>query len=290
MNRRLRGGGGRAGLVGASVASQPMSAPELCNLNGEIRPTSEARVPLKDDGLYRGDGAFEVIRLYAGVPFALDEHLDRLERSSAAIDLGFDRAALESEIEALLREIGDAEAQLRLIVTRGGLRIAATEPVPEHAASIALASVTYTPTVILNGVKSLSYAAHMQATRLAQEAGADEAVFITQAGTILEAPTSTLFWVSGGTLRTTELGAGVLDSITRKRLVAAMEVEEGSWPADDLRGASEAFLASTVREVQPVASLDGVAFPTAPGPRTEEARSAFAAVLEREMGIAPRLG
>ena len=62
------------------------------------RPSSRC----SDDGLYRGDGAFEVIRLYAGRPFALGDHLDRLERSAAAIELEFDRAALEREIDALL--------------------------------------------------------------------------------------------------------------------------------------------------------------------------------------------
>jgi len=267
-----------------------MPALELSSVNGKIRPTAEATVPLKDDGLYRGDGAFEVIRLYAGAPFALAEHLDRLERSATSLRLEFDRRTLETEIEALLGEFGAGEGQLRLIITRGGLRIAVTEPATGHAESVALASITYTPTVILNGVKSLSYAANMQATRLAKEAGADEAVLVTPGGDILEAPTSTLFWVSGGALRTTRVGAGVLDSITRNRVMAALEVEEGHWPLEDLRGASEAFLASTVREVQPVSSLDGAAFPAVPGPRTEEAERAFAAVIEREMGVGGGLG
>ena len=243
-------------------------------------------MPLKDDGLYRGDGAFEVIRLYGGTPFALGEHLDRLERSAKAVRLAFDRAALEAEIAALLAEHGEGEAQLRLIVTRAGRRIAATEPLPEHAETVALAAVTYSPSVILNGVKSLSYAANMQATRLAQEAGADEAVLITPTGTVLEAPTSTLFWVSAedGTLRTTELDAGVLQSITRERLIEEMHVEEGSFGIDDLRAAREAFLASTVREVQAVSSLDGRPYPAVPGPRTEEAAAAFGGVLERQLG------
>ena len=93
---------------------------ELASVDGRITATADATVPLKDDGLYRGDGAFEVIRLYEGRPFALVDHLDRLERSGAAIELEFDRVALESEIEALLAELGDADGQLRLIVTRGG--------------------------------------------------------------------------------------------------------------------------------------------------------------------------
>jgi branched-chain amino acid aminotransferase len=263
-----------------------MAVHELSSVDGEILPTAEATVPLKDDGLYRGDGAFEVIRLYGGTPFALGEHLDRLERSADAIRLAFDRAALESEIAALLAEHGEGEAQLRLIVTRGGHRIAVTEQLPEHAERVTLAAVSYNPTEILNGVKSLSYAANMQATRLAQEMGADEAVLVTPAGTVLEAPTSTLFWVSAedGTLRTTELSAGVLQSITRERLIEEMHVEVGRFAFEDLRAAREAFLASTVREVQAVASLDGRPFPAVPGPRTEEAVAAFGGVLERQLG------
>lgn len=239
---------------------------------------------MKDDGLYRGDGAFEVIRIYGGRLFALGDHLDRLQRSASAIELEFDRPALEAEIEALLGEFGDADGQLRLIVTRGGRRIAATEPLPPHAETLRLATVTYSPTVILNGVKSLSYAANMQATRLAKAQGADEAVLVQPDGTVLEPPTSAIFWVSPqGSLRTPALDAGVLESITRDRLIKALEVEEGSWPVADLRAASEAFLASTTREIQAVAAIDGIDLPSAPGPRTREAQESFAATLGREL-------
>jgi branched-chain amino acid aminotransferase len=257
---------------------------ELASVNGRITATAEAMVPLKDDGLYRGDGAFEVIRLYEGRPFALGDHLDRLVRSSSAIELSFDRAALESEIGALLAEAGSLDGQLRLIVTRGERRIAATEPIPSHGETLTLASVTYTPTVILNGVKSLSYAANMQATRIAKERGADEAVLVRPEGTVLEPPTSSVFWVSPqGELRTPALEDGVLESITRDRMVKALEVAEGSWQIEDLRDASEAFLASTTREIQPVAAIDGRALPAAPGPRTEQAQEAFAQTLGREL-------
>jgi branched-chain amino acid aminotransferase len=257
---------------------------ELASVDGRISPTAEAVVPMKDDGLYRGDGAFEVIRIYGGRLFALGDHLDRLERSAAAIELEFDRAALEREIEALLGEFADGDGQLRLIVTRGGRRIAATEPLPPHGETLKLATVTYSPTVILNGVKSLSYAANMQATRLAKAQGADEAVLVQPDGTVLEPPTSAIFWVSPqGGLRTPALEAGVLESITRDRLVKALHVEEGSWPVADLRAAGEAFLASTTREIQAVSSIDGTELPEAPGPRTREAQEAFAATLGREL-------
>ncbi|HEX2708688.1 MAG TPA: aminotransferase class IV [Solirubrobacterales bacterium] len=257
---------------------------ELASVDGDVTPTGVATIGLKDDGLYRGDGAFEVIRLYEGRPFALGEHLDRLGRSAAAIELEFDRAALEREIEALLAEARDADGQLRLIVTRGGRRIAVTEPVPVHAETLTLATVTYSPTVILNGVKSLSYAANMQASRLAKGRGADEAVLVRPDGIVLEPPTSTIFWVSPeGELRTPALDDGVLESITRDRLIKALHVETGSWHIDDLRAASEAFLASTVREVQAVAAIDGTKLAAAPGTRTRGAQEAFAATLGSEL-------
>jgi branched-chain amino acid aminotransferase len=256
---------------------------ELASVDGTIVPTAEATVPMKDDGLYRGDGAFEVIRLYGGRPFALADHYDRLQRSAAALELSFDRAALEAEVEALLAAAGDAEAQLRLIVTRGGRRIAATEPVPEHAEAATVASVVYQPTLILNGVKSLSYGANMQATRLAKGQGAEEAVLVRPDGTVLEPPTSSIFWVSAGELRTSALEAGVLASITRDRLIKAMPVAEGEYPLGDLLGASEAFLASTTREIQPIRSVDGTELGSAPGPVTLEAEKAFADTVASEL-------
>jgi branched-chain amino acid aminotransferase len=257
---------------------------ELASVDGRISPIGEATVPLQDDGLYRGDGAFEVIRLYEGKPFALGDHLDRLERSATTIQLEFDRGALEREIEALLRELGGADGQLRLIVTRGGRRLAMTEPIPPHAEAVSIATVTYCPTVILDGVKSLSYAANMQATRIAQAQGADEAVLVQPDGIVLEPPTSSIFWVSPqGALRTPALDNGVLESITRDRLVKALHVEAGAWPIADLRAAHEAFLASTTREIQSVSSIDGVELPSAPGPRTREAQEAFAATLGKEL-------
>lgn len=257
---------------------------ELASVDGKVTPTAAATVPLKDDGLYRGDGAFEVIRLYEGRPFALEDHLERLQRSAGSIELEFDRAALEREIAALLEAAGAIDGQLRLIVTRGGRRISATEPLPPHAETVSLATISYSPSVILNGVKSLSYAANMQATRFAKGRGADEAVLVRPDGIVLEPPTSSIFWVSPeGGLRTPTLDNGVLESITRDRLIKALHVEHGEWPVDDLLAAHEAFLASTTREIQAVAAIDGRPLPEAPGPRTREAQEAFAATLGREL-------
>jgi branched-chain amino acid aminotransferase len=256
-----------------------MVGQELASVDGRITSTVEATIALPDDGLYRGDGAFEVIRLYRGRPFALGEHLDRLERSAAAIELPVERATLERELDALLAEFGEADAQLRIILTRAGRRLLLTETLPERAPSIRLASVTYSPSVILTGVKSISYAANMQATRIAQARGADEALLVRPDGIVLEAPTATVFWVSSdGALRTPAISAGILESITRAQVVRALEVEEGEFRLEDLVAAREAFLASTVREVQAVATIDGRELP-APGERTDEAAEALRQAL-----------
>ena len=78
----------------------------------------------------------------------------------------------------------------------------------------------------------------------------------------------------------------MLESITRDRLVKALDVEEGAWPVADLRAAGEAFLASTTREIQAVAAIDGTELAQPPGPRTREAQEAFAATLGRELARA----
>ncbi len=252
----------------------------LTSVDGRITPSAEAVLPLPDDGFFRGDGVFEVLRCYRGIPFAMDEHLERIEASAAAIELGLDRGAIETDAARLIERAGAAECLLRIVATRAGRRVLAIEPLPEHPPSVSLAVVTYSTTVILDGVKSLSYAANMQATRIAKESGADEALLVTSEGVVLEPPTSTLFWVSAsGPLRTTDTGAGVLDSITRRRVLEGCEVEVGRFDIADVLGSSEAFLASTTREVQPVHAVDGHPLDTEPAPRTREAAAVFEAAV-----------
>lgn len=261
-----------------------MAAKQLASVDGRISATTEATIPLPDDGLYRGDGVFEVVRMYQGRPFALREHLDRLERSAAAIELPVERLRIERELETLLAEFGTDDAQLRIILTRGGRRILLTEQLPEQDVDVRLATVSYSPTVILTGVKSLSYAANMEATRIAAGRGADEALLVRPDGIVLEAPTASIFWVSPEAgLRTPSLASGILESITRAQIARSLHVEEGEFPVEDLLGAHEAFLASTAREVQPVAAIDDRPLET-PGPRTLEAEQAFRRALEQALG------
>jgi branched-chain amino acid aminotransferase len=255
----------------------------LCSIDGKIAPSEEGRIAVTDDGLLRGDGGFEVLRLYDGKPFALDDHLDRLERSCQGIFLEWDRKAFEDEVDALLAENEHDAAALRLLVTRGGRRIAMIEEPTGFEHGIALSSVRYQPTVILTGLKTLSYAANMAATRLAQRDGADEALLLLPDGTVLEAPTSTIFWVTDGTLKTPRLDTGILASITRDRILKLVPVEEGRYPLSEVVQASEVFLASSVREVQGVRELDGSTF-ECPGPVTRRVADLLAERIQAELG------
>ena len=139
-----------------------------------------------------------------------------------------------------------------------------------------LATVTYSPTIILTGVKSLSYGANMQATRIAQaprrRRGAARAPGRHRPRG--RRPRRSSGSRPEGGLRTPSIGSGILESITRAHIIKALHVEEGEFGVDDLLGTHEAFLASTVREVQPISAIDDFNLEI-PGPRTKEAAEAF---------------
>src|SRR5947209_5145400 len=202
-------------------------------------PSAEATISITDEGLVRGDGVFEVIRVYDGQPFALEEHLERLERSARNLRLPLDLEAVRSDAHRLLAQAGanPAYGQLRIMLTRGGRRLLMTEPLHDSPQRTRLTAVTYAPTRILDQIKSLSYAANMLATRLAQERGFDEALLVTPHGRVLEAPTSTLFWVRSGALLTPPLEDHILASITRARLFELMDATEAPCTPADLEAA-----------------------------------------------------
>lgn len=261
---------------------------ELACLDGRIAPAAETFVPATDEGLLRGDGVFEVVRVYDGVPFALDAHLTRMEGSAANLRLDLaPTELLHAEALALLRERGESfDGALRLVVTRGGRRLLLTEPLPAQSTedSLRLGTVTYSPTRVLDGIKSLSYAGNMLASRLARERGFDEALLVTPHGRVLEAPTASIFWVDdGGSVSTPPLDEHILASITRDRVLKLLDVHERPGTLDDVRGAAEVFIASTTREVQAVSAIEDRQLPSAPGEVTREAAQALRRHIEDEL-------
>ena len=257
----------------------------LACLDGAIVDESAAVIPATDEGLLRGDGVFEVMRLYDSRPFAIDDHLARMEQSAANLRLPLDAAAVRADVEALLEAAQPGDGLVRVLVTRGGRRLALIEPLPEQPPTMSLGFVTYSPTRVLDGVKSLSYGGNMLATRLAKERGFDDALLVTPHGRVLEAPTSSFFWVRGGELFTPPLSEHILDSITRRRLMEVTDAVERETTPDDLRTAEEAFLASSVREALPVYRVEDIELQTH-GPVTAEAGARLRERIEAELAAA----
>ena len=205
----------------------------------ELPQTSEARIPAADDGLLRGDGVFEVIRLYAGRPFALGEHLDRLERSAAAIELPIERPAFEEEISALLAEFGEHEAQLRLVAD-------ARRPAPRlHREPAALRGRRVDQRrdghVLAERDPERRQVALLRRQHAGDPAGRGRGrgrggPGPPRRGRPRGADVDHLLGHRDGRLRTPSLEVGILASITRDRLVRELDVEEGAFQLEDLAG------------------------------------------------------
>lgn len=257
-------------------------------INGEL---SDGTIPVTDSAVVRGDGCFEVMKLYRGKPFGLEEHLDRLQRSANALGIELPaRDDLRRWIEAIAAEHDDG--LVRVMVTRGssvpGLDDGSNVIVFWHQGPVIASSARLFPVEApwhaagvdwdLAGAKILSYAPNLAASRRATAEGFDDALLVSVDGVVLEGPTFSVAWVSGGVLETPTLDLGILDSITRRVVLEeaermGLEVVEGVWSLDRLADASEVMAFSTVREVQVVSEIGEVAFQ--PGTVTSRLATAF---------------
>jgi branched-chain amino acid aminotransferase len=266
-------------------------------IDGGLVDPARATVSAFDHGLTVGDGVFETLRVYAGVPFALCRHLDRLGASAAGLGLGLpSRSVLEAAVAEVLEAAGLADARLRLTVTGGPAPLgsgrgtagptlivaaAALEPFPPTAA-VAVAPWPRNERSPLSGYKTTSYAENVVALLHAQRAGAGEAVFANTRGELCEGTGSNVVVARDGRLVTPPLSSGCLAGVTRALVLEVCDVVEAAMPAAALAGADEAFLTSTTREIQPIATVDGQPLPACPGPLTRAAMGALAALIAHE--------
>ena len=247
-----------------------------------------------DEGVLRGRAVFETLRVYGGSPFRLAEHLDRMATSAARVGLPEpDRAGFATAAAAAVDASGELDLVLRFLWTAGreggpgpaGFALASTLPAgleELRARGLRVAVVEWAPGA-LAGAKSTSYAANMAAQAEAQRRGADDALLVDPAGTVLEAPTANVWWREGDRLLTPALELPILAGITRAVLVElapadGYAVEEGVFRLERLAAADEVFLSSSVREVMPVTSIDGAAVADgAPGPAAQALQRALRA-------------
>lgn len=281
-----------------------MTKPPMLWVNGLQRDPMLPSVSPLDAGFARADGVFETMRVYQGVPFELERHLTRLDRSARILRIDLPHL-LPDWVEKALRESYDAgyhEAALRLVLSRGigsthGLLPTTREPtVVISVYSVAPGPLTSAPPAVSLEIarcpknersctataKTLSYTDSIVTFIEATEAGADDALYLNTQGIISEATTANFFFCSGGILKTPRLGCGALEGITRAVVLEqarreGIPVEEGEYSPEVLAEATEAFITSSVREVMPVARIgrweigDG-----GPGPITERLYSLFA--------------
>ena len=181
---------------------------------GLVDPTLPL-VAADDEGFARGRAAFETLRVYAGRPFRLEEHLARLEASAATLDPPEpDRPGLRDAIESALAESALEDAVLRLYWTPGAdaepLGIALVSEIPAWIEAarergqrlVSLAYPRRSEPWLLPGTKSVSYATHIAAEAEAKRRGADDAVLVDLDGTVLEGPVTNIWWREGRTLVT----------------------------------------------------------------------------------------
>lgn len=237
-----------------------------------------------DDGaLLRGRAVFETIRVYSGVPFKLDDHVQRMQGSAERIELPpVDSAELRALAELALDGAAAQDAVLRLFWTPGREgedpaqpnTLALVSPIPADLEEIrergmALVSLSIGVDAnlrraapwLLGGVKSTSYAVNMAAEQEARRRGADDAVFLAAGDVVLEGPVTNVWWRYGETLYTPSLEVGILAGVTRATVIElaaalGLDVQEGVFTIADLADSEEAFTSSSVREIMPCTRLD----------------------------------
>jgi 4-amino-4-deoxychorismate lyase len=247
-------------------------------------PADQPVLTAFDQGLARGDGVFESVAVVGGTTPHLAAHLARLGRSAALTELADPgTAAWQALVGAVLDGWpAEVEGACRLFLTRGlgegqpPTALAVLAPVtPEvlrqRAEGIAVVSLGLgipaafraSAPWLLGGAKTLSYAVNMAALRHAHHRGADDVVFTSLEGLLLEGPTSTVVWAAGGTLHTPPADTGILAGTTMLRLFA--RAEEAGWPTAttpgtvaDLHAADAVWLVSGIRGPATVHTLDGV--------------------------------
>jgi branched-subunit amino acid aminotransferase/4-amino-4-deoxychorismate lyase len=244
-----------------------------------------------DEGVLRGRSVFETLRVYGGMPFMLSAHLDRLAASAERLRLpapsrdAFEEAAFEA-----IAAGGELDASLRLLWTAGreggeptGLVL--VSPLPPDLDALRERGlrviVVRWAAGALAGAKSTSYAENIGAQAAAAEQGCDDALLVAADDTVLEAPTSNVWFREGETLLTPALSLPILAGVTRSAIFtlappAGYTVEEGVFPLERLLGADEVFLSSSVREVMPVVSIE----------QREVARGPAAAALQDALRVA----
>lgn len=257
----------------------------LAVIDGSLRTEERASISVFDRGFLFGDSVFEVLRTYAGRPYELGAHLERLSRSARGMGIAMpiDARRFAREVEKAVAKAANPESYVRIVLTRGKgplhidprtavqpsrvVIVSPLLPLPGdlYARGVELATVRFgraTDHSRAAGAKVSAYVANMLAFWHARETGGYEALMVGDDGHVSEGNSSNVFVVRGGEVLTPPLSLGILPGITRglvQRLAGDLEIpfREAMLYARDFETADEAFLTSSLREVVPVVGIDG---------------------------------
>lgn len=252
-------------------------------INGEYLPAEQARISPFDRGFLFGDGIYEVIPVFGGKPFRLNEHFDRLEKSLAEIGMKnpLERSQWLQIFQRLGDDVGTPDQSIYLQVTRGASlqrdhRFPENIPPTVFAYAKPLTPPPLTPHAGIAcitakderwqrcDIKSVSLLGSILPSEKAAKANAREAILIRD-GLVWEGASSNVFAVIDGVLRTAPKGHFILGGITRDVVVDLVSqhpdiaFSEQVFTEAELRRAAEVWICSSTREILPVTLLDGVA-------------------------------
>ncbi|MEC1261736.1 D-amino-acid transaminase [Bacillus swezeyi] len=266
--------------------------------NGRLIERSECAVDIEDRGYQFGDGVYEVIRIYNGSFYTLNEHIARFFKSAAeiGIDLPFSEAELKGELKELIEANQVQDGGLYLQATRGkaprkhqyeaGLTpqvTAYTFPIqkPEKEQQHGVSVITADDLRWLRcDIKSLNLLYNVMIKQKASEASSFEAILIRD-GVVTEGTSSNVYAVKQNVIYTHPATNLILNGITRMKLLELFakngwQHKEKAITKDELLSADEVFISSTTAEVIPVTVIDGQKVGTGtPGPLTKEVQKAM---------------
>jgi branched-chain amino acid aminotransferase len=279
------------------------------NVNGRVSDQEHAVISVFDHGFLYGEGVYETLRTYNGVPFLFDRHMRRLRNSARmlALDVPLSDDLIDERFRDTVRAAGlgdspEREAYIRILVTRGigeltydlaacpapSVVIIVKPNVPpskdafERGVKVALVDVVRNhPATVSPLIKSNNLLNNALAMQQAARRGGFEGVMRNYRGELAECTQSNLFIVKNGAALTPPLDAGLLPGITRAFLFEVgvdngIPVREQVLRDADLLDADEAFLTSTTRELVPIVQVDDQRIGSgSPGPITQSLLDSF---------------
>jgi branched-chain amino acid aminotransferase len=218
-------------------------------------------LPPTSSGWLLGDGIFESLRTYNGMPFALDLHLERFNRSAEKMKIS---APSREKIENGVREVIRANSaipfgRLRITLLSDAQLIITHIPYREDKSFIALGRHEFaiSSRLATSGLKTISYAENSLALRNARDRGYDDVLLVNERGEVMESAVANLIWLSDGQWWTPSLASGCLPGVTRGLLVENFAVKEGTLVESELLEVSALAITSSVREIVGVERYEG---------------------------------